>query len=393
MTKDVIIVGGGLSGLCLGIFLGKLGLSIVIIDKESISSRKNIQKDTRTTAIAEGTKDIFSSYGIWNKIRKYAEPIKNIKVFDRNNTNNIKFSNSKINSFLGYIVENKYLKKIFLKEISLNKNILLAENTSILDISISDDEALVYTNQKEYKGRLLVAADGKNSFVRKILNHNTFSKKYNRSALVVDLLHSKNHNNVAYEFFYNSGPLAILPMKKFQNKWFRSSIVWTNDSNYINSIKSINDSLFFKIIEERTKEHIGGVKKIFTKQSFPLSAHINLKFFNKRVVFVADAAHSIHPIAGQGWNLGMRDVETLSTLIYESMNLGIDIGSNFVTKKFHEKRFFDTFCLYHITDKLDMIFMNEQILIKKFRQLGVNFINSNNKINNLISNFAMGKRI
>ena len=81
MTKDVIIVGGGLSGLCLGIFLGKLGLSIVIIDKESISSRKNIQKDTRTTAIAEGTKDIFSSYGIWNKIRKYAEPIKNIKVF------------------------------------------------------------------------------------------------------------------------------------------------------------------------------------------------------------------------------------------------------------------------------------------------------------------------
>lgn len=389
---DIIIVGGGLIGLCLSYFLGKLGLSVSILDKDEITEPSIIRKDFRTTAISEGTKIIFDTFGIWRKIKKNAEPIKHIRIFDRNNTNHISFTNPIKNNFLGYIVENNFLKKIIISELISNKKINLLEKSQITNIQISDNLATISTKNKKLSSPLLVAADGKKSFVRKILKQPFFFKKYNQKALVVNLLHSKHHHNTAYEIFYDSGPLASLPMVKGLNNKNRSSLVWSHNPEFIEGLFNVNENFLSSLIEEQIENILGKVVKIENKQIFSLSAHINSSFTVNRTVFVGDAAHSIHPIAGQGWNLGMRDLSTLIDIINEAILCGIDLGSDFVCKQYHNKRYFDALSLYQITDKLNLFFMFEGFVSNKTRQTGFNVIDNSERLKKLITNYAMGNR-
>ena len=147
------------------------------------------------------------------------------------------------------------------------------------------------------------------------------------------------------------------------------------------------------LINERIEMFLGKIVKIVNRQAFPLAAHINTSFSDIRTVYVGDAAHSIHPIAGQGWNLGMRDVYDLTNVINEAQTLGIDLGSSFVSRKYQQKRFLDTYSLYNITDKLNSIFMSEKILPARIRRLGFGIINNYNFIKKNITNYAMGNRL
>ena len=215
---DAVIIGGGYIGLAVAIFLGKVGLQVIVIEKDKITSKKSINRDFRTTAISEGTKKILDFNGIWKKLKSKVQPIKKIRVFDRHIVNKIDFMNPKKHNFLGYIVENKYLKEILIKEINSIKNILIIQNSLIKDIEINEDEVTVRTNTIKLNSSLLIASDGKNSFVRKKLKESIFFKQYNHSALVMNFVHTKDHKNTAYEIFLKSGPLAILPMQSSSNK-------------------------------------------------------------------------------------------------------------------------------------------------------------------------------
>jgi len=389
---DVIIVGGGLIGLATSIFLSKIGLKIIIVEKNGITINKSTNYDLRTTAISEGTKKILENFGVWSKLKNYAQEIKTIKVYDRNSTNNIKFTNPKQTSFLGYIVENFYLKKILLDKIKRLKNIRILQNITINNIINHTSCIEVITNKRSIKANLLIAADGKNSFVRKFKKQSVFSKQYKQSALVINLQHTKNHNNTAYEIFYKSGPLAILPMKKSLDNKFRSSLVWTHNKEFVENMYNLSEDFLSLVIDERIQEYIGNTIKIINKKFFPLGAHINSSFGSDRIIYVGDSAHSIHPIAGQGWNLGMRDAETLSKIVSYAQGLGLEIGSNYVCKKFNNERFFDVFGLYQVTDKLNTIFMKEKILYNSMRGIGFKIIEKNKKLNNFISSYAMGLR-
>ena len=236
---------------------------------------------------------------------------------------------------------------------------------------------------------LNIAADGKKSSVRKYLKTPIFSKNYKKSALVLTFTHSKNHNSTAFEFFYKNGPLAILPMQKVNNT-FVSSIVWTDDSSYLEQIHKINNKNLLSILNQNTQHVIGNINKILTKQLFPITAHLNTSFFKQRTIYIGDAAHSFHPIAGQGWNLGMKDVENLFYLAKNYNALGIDVGDNIFCKKYHNENFYNAFRLYQVTDKLDHVFKNQNPLLTIGRKLGLSFIQKNKKINNMISDFAMG---
>ncbi len=391
--KDITIVGGGLTGMALAAFLAETGLKIALIEKYDISSKKYLSKDLRTTAISYGTRKIFEKYGMWKDLRKFAQPIKKIIVYDREENNKINFANSESDSFLGYVLENEKIKKTFLNKINSKKNIKILKNSSVNAIEKLDEHLLVKTKNFFINTNLLVAADGKNSFVRNYFKNKLFFKNYNHSALVANIIHLYDHKGIAHEFFFNSGPLALLPVHKDNLGNFRSTLIWSNNKNYIRDLTRTDDKFFLEILNEKIERHLGSVKKVINKKSFPLSAHLNSSFYDDRVVFLGDAAHSIHPIAGQGWNLGIRDLRELSNLIEESMSLGLDIGSNFLCKKFHQKRFYDAYNFYQITDKLNSIFMFDNILTKKTRELGFGFIDSNKSISNFIANFAMGKNL
>ena len=390
-NSEILIVGSGLTGLCLANVLSSLGYRITIIDKRIIDQKTIEKSDFRTTAISEGSKKILDTHNLWKKMSVYAHPIKKIKIFDRSEDNKIDFINPKKGQYLGYIIENRFLKNIFLNAIKSSKNINIISNFELINIETNEDYIEAISKDKKIKARLIIAADGKNGPIKNLSKISRYEKKYNHGALVVNIDHSKNLNNVAYEIFKKDGPLAVLPMQNKNKKIFKSSVIWSLKKPLINSF---SDPMYIKpALEQNIGGYIGEVLNINDQKIFNLSAHLNSKFYDKRLVFVGDSAHSVHPIAGQGWNLGIRDIENLHTSIEEATQLGLDIGTNSVLKKYNNKSFYDAFLLYQITDKINSIFLNEGRFLKGCRQAGINFIDRNLKINELISSYAMGNQL
>ncbi len=386
--SDINIVGGGLIGAFAAYSLSKLGFSITIVEKKDFyDSKKNM--DFRTVAISEGTKIFLEKINLWKDINKFAEKIEKIKVIDRQLSNNLQFDNSRRNSNLGYIVKNKHLLNIVYKNLTFNKNINIFNSKNIIGFESHDGFIKTNLDKLSIKSSLNIAADGKNSFVRNFYKTPFFVKDYKKSALVVTFTHSESHQNTAFEFFYKNGPLAILPMQKSDGE-FTSSIIWTNTNKYLNEISKLNNRMFVSLLIKQTQFSIGNIKRIINKQVFPLSAHLNSKFYNERTIYIGDSAHSFHPIAGQGWNLGMKDIKNLVRLVSKYKSLGIELGDQFFCKEYHNDNFYNAYRLYQLTDKLDSIFKNQNPIISFCRSFGLNYLQNNKKINNIISDFAMG---
>jgi len=387
---DILIVGGGLTGLMTAYALSPLKKNIIIIDKFDFGIIREVNVDLRTTAIAEGSKIFFEKIDIWPKLSKYAEPIKYIKVIDRTENRKINFYNKNTNQYLGFIIRNIDLKNVVVDSLKTKKNIQLINNVNLRSLTYSDDFIHAICNQLIIKSKLIIAADGKHSTIRNLLKTPIYNKNYNHNALVVNFHHTKNHNSTAYELFFNSGPLAILPMKKRKSHLFSSSIIWSNDKKKVSQLKKIQPNFLRSILEEKVSKYVGEIKQIVDVQDFDLSAHINTKFYDKRLIYLADSAHSIHPIAGQGWNLGIRDIKNCLNVIQEGIGLGLDVGDPYVCKNYHDLSFADTYLLYQITDKFNSIFLKDSFIADRLRQLGFRIIENNKKIKNYITNFAMG---
>ncbi len=389
IKTDIVIVGGGLTGLLTACALSSLELRILLIDAGAIFSDSN-KKDFRTTAIAEGSKLFFEELGIWKNFYKHCEKIKTIKVFDRNISRKINFTNPKNIGNLGYVVKNTKIKNELIKALKLKKNLKILQNTPLEKIETNQDNTSVFSGNNKIVAKLLISADGKNSFVRTTVGTPTFKKKYSHSAFVTNFSHKKNHNNIAYEIFLNTGPLALLPMKSLNNSTYNTSLIWSNPSNFSKNLLKTNLTLRKKILEEKIYRYTGEIINFFDTKVFDLSAHINTKFYDKRLIYVGDSAHSLHPIAGQGWNLGVRDVKNLLETISNAKRSGLDLGIEFVCKSYHNLSHHQAYSLYQITDKLNSIFLNESIKMNLVRKSGFFFINKTKKIKNEITKYAMG---
>ncbi len=389
INSNINIIGGGLIGAATALSLSSLGYKITVLEKGPAHKFNNSSKDKRTVAISEGTKLYLEKIGIWNEVNKFSEPIKKIKIIDRRPNNLIDFNNKRRNSNLGYIAKNKKILDVIYKHLNKNPNIQIFNETKIENIEYKNDTIITNGNFFKIKSNLNIAADGKNSSIRKLLKTTFFSKNYFKKALVLTFSHSLNHNNTAYEFFYKHGPLAILLMQKEKDKYL-SSIVWTNESDYLESINNLDQKNLISILNKKTINSVGKINKIYSKQLFPISAHLNTRFYEKRTIYVGDSAHSVHPIAGQGWNLGMKDVEIVYKLLNKYNFLGIEPGTNSFCKEYHNDTFYRAYRLYQLTDKLDYIFQNENLLSYYARITGSGFIQRSKKLKNAISDFAMG---
>jgi len=390
IDTDILIIGGGLSGLLTALALSSLRFQIIILDKSFFLSKNKSNNDLRTTAIAEGSKIFLDSIGLWKKISKYSEKINKIKVIDRKLPSNIKFSNSNKNSALGYVIKNTIIKKTIIKILEQKKNIKIFEGQEINNIYYEGDQAVALTNKYKILPKLIVSADGKKSNIRPIFKTPQFTKIYKHSALVVNFNHTKNHANIAHEIFFDTGPLAILPMKSEKKGFYSSSLIWSNNKKFVNAIAGVEEKLRQEIIGEKIIDYCGDITDLLDTKVFGLSAHINSKFFERRLVYIGDAAHSLHPIAGQGWNLGIRDIKNLYNIISYGKKIGIDIGSEYVCHQYHDLCFYDAYCLYQITDKLNSIFLDQKKISKLIRNFGFNIIDKNSLLKNKITNYAMG---
>ena len=386
IETDVLIVGSGLVGLVAAHSLSNLKYKVALVDKKNFLDPKTAFKDTRTVAVSEGSKLFLETLSLWQYLEPYAEPIQKIEVHNRSSKNKILFNNEDRNKKLGYVIENKQFSKILINRLKKFKNTKILYDLDITKVFLENKISSAQSKNYRINSKLIISADGKNSNIKKIIGNKTFKKKYSEDALVMNFVHEKKLNNTAYEIFYKSGPLAILPMYS-PNDFNQSTLIWSNSGKFIKKLLACDHNFIKSFMEEKIGGIVGKIIKIKSQQMFPLSAHINDSFINKRLVYVGDSAHSIHPIAGQGWNLGVGDVKNLHKLC---KNTNIDIGSDLFCKKYNETSYNKAFQLFQITDQLNKHFKNNNRPSRFFSNIGFRFIENRKKIKNEITKYAMG---
>ena len=383
--SKIVILGSGLIGLSSALLLERYGLESIIIDKSSINEIKGTS-DKRTTAISQGSARIYEQIGVWKELVKYSQPIYKIKVTEGSEADGLTFNHKMTEEgVMGYIVENKFIRKFLLDKALKSKLIRIYSKNLVKSIKNLENKTLELKTQKgTMKCDLLIGADGRHSNTRKIGLFKYFYKNYNQNAYVFNILHKLPHNGTALEKFFPTGPLAILPMKS--KKGNQSSVVFTVDDD----IKFKNKSSFKKFFEERYEDFFGEIIKFSKISTFPLDVYSCLKYYKNNIILVGDACQALHPIAGQGFNLGLRDCLFLSESLKKAKNLGQKFNSNLILREYSRNRFYDKSLLVGSTHNLNKFFGLRGEIISKIRSVGLKLFNRSDFLKRRSMLFAMG---
>ena len=390
---DITIIGAGLIGLCMSSMLSKLNKKILVIDKNSVNSKNYLLNDIRTTAISQGTKRILENLKIWHKIKEYSQPIKKIDVLESTSNKRIVFDSKDLGEGdLGYIVSNSILKKEFLSKINKSSGIEIMDKTEVNDLKVFDVShdkfPEIHTDDSIITSKILIGADGRYSNSRNLIDLPNYKFDYKQNAYVFFITHKKSHSSNAFEVFFPEGPLAILPMLKEKNQ-NRSSVVWTVDKK-LGDLTKLKKNEFKKMFLEKYMNLLGDVTRISDPQKYELNVvNANLTIKN-RVVFIGDAAQAIHPIAGQGFNLGVRDCKVLFRNISRSFELGLDPGTIFRLESYLKERLSDKYSFMGATHLLNLIFSNNSRSVTKLRKIGLGVVQESKILKNFFMSRAMG---
>ena len=372
--------------MVLALSLTRRGIPVAIIEKNKKSKLSKIN-DLRTSAISQGSSRILTNLNIWNKIGNKAQLINSILVKD-GKMSEINFDSESISEGpLGYIIENKILKEFVFKELTKNDLIDIYYDVEIQEIENKrQDVVKLKTNKGIFESYLLVGADGRYSKIRELSSFKYFYNDYNQRALVFNISHEQNHNSSAVEYFFPSGPLALLPMKNKKQKM--SSVVWTIENSMQFDLKRKNT--FLKEFEKRYNGHFGKILNFSKPVTYNLNVFYCYNYFKNRIILIGDACQAIHPIAGQGLNLGIRDAYILANTLEEGLSLGIDFGDELLLKKYSRKRSIDKNLLVQSTHNLNKLFSNNTFFLSVIRKMGLRIFNQSMFLKKQSMLFAMG---
>lgn len=397
-TFDVIISGGGLSGSLSALSLSTLkkpdgkALSIAIIEAHPVHESPSLSFDSRVLALSHASVEYLKVISVWQNIRDYAEPIKDIHISDRGYYGKARVSADEHNvDALGYVVEMAVLGQAFLAKLSSLNNITWFSPDSIEHIQWQQEQVNV-TLQSSLKlsGKLLLACDGGQSQCRELANISVTSAQYQQSAIIANISMAKHHKNVAFERFTESGPIAILPLKDNEKDSCKCSLVWTVTPKQAEQILALSDCEFKQALEEAFGSWLGAVKKVGKRVAFPLSLITAEQQVYHRTVLVGNSSHTIHPIAGQGFNLGLRDVEQLANTINENLKNEDDIGNFHSLNSYAQSRKKDHQTIIMLTNSLVTLFSNHYFPLVIGRNIGLKVLNYISLIKKSFVNKTMG---
>ena len=288
---------------------------------------------------------------------------------------------------LGWMVENRLMRAVLISELSEYSDILnyYAPMTVKSANTESQTSSIELSDGKQIYAELLVAADGRNSFLRSTASIGTIDRSYNQVGIVCTVKHEKSHRNIAHERFLPSGPFAILP-----TNGNRSSLVWTERKDIASRIMKMHDSDFLNELLSRFGDFLGDLELEGPRWSYPLSLRYANRYTSKRLALIGDAAHSIHPIAGQGLNLGIRDCAALTELVVNQKRLGLDIGTDDLLDEYHRWRQFDSMLLISVTHSLNHLFSNDIRPLQLLRGSGLAAVHKFTPVKKLLMRRAMG---
>lgn len=380
-SYDLIIVGGGPAGLTLACLLGTHGFDVLCLDREKIPATLRSDFDGRTTAISYGSQQVLNEAGVWKALERISCPIEHIKILDGSSPVLLNFLSEEVEGrAFGNIVENRDFRAELYARISKLKNVTHVGGVEVTAIDATEKNATVSTKDgQKFTAALTIGADGRHSALRKFLKIPTHGWEYGQTAIVACIEHEHPHNNVAIEHFRKEGPFAVLPMRdqkgRDQKNKHYSALVWTVHGGEAKDLLKMDEDVFNIALTARFPAEYGEVKVFGQRFSYPLSLQHAHQYTARRTILIAEAAHAMHPIAGQGLNMGMRDIKALSDLLIDARDNGKDLGNDDLLQAFQSARHFDNSLMMAATDTLNKLFSNSLPLIGPLRRLGVAMVN------------------
>ncbi len=387
---DVIILGGGLVGLALASALDSSGLSAVVVDPADPTPRTDAAFDGRTSAVSSSSMRMLDTIGVADHLAEPGCPIWTIAVSDGLDPGGLRFEPDD-GEPLGWMHENRNLRAaLHARAAAGRKNVELAWKSTIARAERSEFGVEVeLAGGRMLKAPLLVAADGRNSPAREAAGIPVARWKYDHQAIVSVLRHEQAHDHVAYEIFYPTGPFALLPMTD-DAVGHRSAIVWSVPNEDAAGWLALTDEDFAAEAEAAMGGFLGRVALLAPRSSFPLGFHHAAQITAERLALVGDAAHAIHPIAGQGLNLGFRDVAALAEVLVEGARLGLDLGDRQLLDRYQRWRSLDSLSVAFATDTLTRIYGVPGKTASAVRRFGVGLVGKLSPLRNRLMSEARG---
>jgi 2-octaprenyl-6-methoxyphenol hydroxylase len=373
MTRaDVIILGGGLVGLALAAALDSSGVSCIVVDPVDPESWKGTKFDGRTSAVSSSSGRMFEAIGVTAHLPEPGCPIRTIRVADGLEPGMLAFEPPQGDDEpLGIMHENRNLRAALKARAEAGGNITLLWKSLAAEIERGEHGVRVrLADGRELAAPLLVAAEGRNSPTREAAGIRMARWKYDHSAIVATLGHERPHDHVAWEIFYPSGPFALLPMTD-DSEGHRSAIVWSVKKDDAAGFLSLSDEQFAAEAEAAMGGFLGRLTMRTPRSTYPLGFHHAARITDRRLALVGDSAHAIHPIAGQGLNLGFRDAAALTQVLVEGARLGLDPGDRQLLDRYQRWRSLDTLMVAVATDGLTRLYGIPGKLPSAIRRFGM----------------------
>lgn len=370
---DVVIVGGGHAGCSLACLLAAHNVSVACIDQDDPKKTLHQDFDGRTMAISFGSRRVMEAAGAWDSMKDEACPILDIEITESGAPTMLRFlaEDAQAEAF-GWIVENRHLRSALYQRLAALPSAQHIAPARVKDFILKADSVDVELEDgRTLKAQLVIGADGRKSFTREWMGIATRGWSYRQRGIACVVSHENPHGNVAVEDFRSEGPFAILPMADDANGRHRSSIVWTEHGAEKESCLHWDEETFNAALGERFPAPYGKVRLAGKRFSYPLSLAHAQKYTAPRMALVADAAHGIHPIAGQGLNMGLRDIAVLAELLTAAKKKGGDCGSDDLLNAYEQARRFDNMTMAAATDALNKLFSNDLAPIRLIRKLGL----------------------
>lgn len=390
-NTDIAIVGGGLNGPALAIALAKQGLNVTVIDSLSETARKNAAFDGRAYALAMASVRLLRAIGVWDRVEDQSQPMLEIKVSDGRAGEGpspffMHFDHAEIEEGpMGHMLEDRYLRRAFLEAMKSEPKITQLRDTVVAQDVETGGMRVTLESGKTLSCQLLVGSDGRASGTAQRAGIKRTGWGYGQTALVAAIAHEAPHNGVAHQFFMPPGPLAILPLPGNV-----SSIVWSETDATAARFAALSDAEFMEVLRPRFGDFLGDITLKGKRFTYPLNLTIANHFVAPRVALIGDAAHGMHPIAGQGLNAGLRDVAALAQVLDEAKKRGEDIAAPDVLARYQQWRRFDTATLALVTDTTNKLFSNDNPILRFGRDLGMGALNAMPKLRRAFIREAAG---
>lgn len=389
---DAAIVGGGLAGAALALALARGGVKVALVERQNPDSLSAEETDGRTTALAAGARQLMEDIGVWTSIEQHAGPITDIRVTDRNAALKLHFDHRDVGGEpMGYVIENFRLRRALLDAIAAEPGIQAYWNCTLsgFEGEIAGAQLMLEGGQV-LDARLAIAADGRGSALRRFAGIGMRAVDYKQTAIVCAVTHEHPHDGIAHERFLNGGPFAILPMTDGPTGEHRSSIVWTERRSLAEHLLTLDRQMLTAELARRFGGFLGKLSIQGDTWSYPLSVTAAKRLTGPRLALVGEAAHGMHPIAGQGFNVSVRDIESLSQSVSKAVSMGQDPGSDALLRAYAKRRWPDIAAMLAATDGLNRLFMSNLPPVALGRRLGIAAVDRIPPLKRQFQRHAMG---